>query len=121
MEREDSTSNIPLLPAAEEIINRYNHTECIKEGLVLRVKSNQKMNEYLKEIGDICEINNRMTFHLARHTFATSVTLSNKVPIETVSPMLAHAKITTTQEYAQVLDDKVSNDMNALRLKYAKP
>lgn len=121
MEREDSTSNIPLLPAAEEIVNRYhNHPECVMEGLALPVKSNQKMNEYLKEIGDLCEVNNKMTFHLARHTFATTVTLSNKVPIETVSRMLAHAKITTTQEYAQVLDDKVSNDMNALRLKYSK-
>jgi site-specific recombinase XerD len=94
MEREDSTSNIPLLPIAEAIVKRYqNDLLCMEKGVVFPVQSNQKMNEYLKEIADLCDIRVPLTFHIARHTFATTVTLSNKVPIETVSKMLAHQKI----------------------------
>lgn len=120
-EKDESSSNIPLLPAAEEIINLYwQDTHCIENGLVLPVSSNQKMNDYLKEIAEICGIQKRISFHLARHTFATTVTLANRIPIETVSKLLAHQKITTTQEYAQVLDDKVSQDMSTLRHKYNK-
>lgn len=119
-ERNDSASNIPLLPAAEAIVNKYsNDPMCIEKGLVLPVRSNQKMNEYLKEIADLCEIKIPLTFHIARHTFATTVTLSNKVPIETVSKLLAHQKIATTQEYAQILDHKISDDMSILREKFA--
>jgi len=119
MEKNDSSSNIPLLPVAEKILSRYkNDPVCIEKGVVLPVRSNQKMNEYLKEIADLCGITIKMTFHIARHTFATTVTLSNKVPIETVSKMLAHQKIATTQEYAQILDSKISDDMNGLREKF---
>jgi site-specific recombinase XerD len=119
-ERNDSASNIPLLPAAEAIVNKYsNDPMCVEKGLVLPVRSNQKMNEYLKEIADLCEIKIPLTFHIARHTFATTVTLSNKVPIETVSKLLAHQKIATTQEYAQILDHKISDDMSILREKFA--
>lgn len=119
--KHDSQSNIPLLPAAEAIIRRYADVpECINAGLVLPVKSNQKTNEYLKEIADLCGIQTNLTFHIARHTFATTVTLANKVPIETVSRMLAHQKLSTTQEYAQVLDNKVSLDMSSLRKKYGR-
>lgn len=120
MERNDSSSNIPLLPAAESIINRYrNDPYCIEKGFALPVRSNQKMNEYIKEIADLCEIRIPLTFHIARHTFATTVTLSNKVPIETVSKMLAHQRIATTQDYAQVFDNKISDDMSALREKFS--
>lgn len=73
----------------------------------------------LKEIADMCKINKHLTFHLARHTFATTVTLSNGVPIETVSKMLGHVNIKTTQHYAKTLDVKVSHDMAALKKKYA--
>ena len=76
------------------------------------------MNSYLKEIADVCEINKELTFHIARHTFATTVTLSNGVPIESVSKMLGHKKLQTTQHYAKILDKKVSNDMHALRKKF---
>lgn len=115
-----STSRIPLLPMAEEIVSRYrNDPRCVVEGIVLPVRSNQKMNEYLKEIADLCGISKKLTYHIARHTFATTVTLANRVPIETVSKMLAHQKISTTQDYAKILDNKVSDDMSALRLKYA--
>lgn len=115
----DSASNIPLLPIAEAIVNKYsNDPHWIVKGLVLPVRSNQKMNEYLKEIADLCEIKIPLTFHIARHTFATTVTLSNKVPIETVSKLLAHQKIATTQGYVQVLDHKISDDMCMLREKF---
>ena len=73
--------------------------------------SNQKMNAYLKEIADLCGIEKELTYHCARHTFATTVTLSNGIPIESVSKMLGHKKIQTTQHYAKILDKKVSVDM----------
>jgi site-specific recombinase XerD len=79
------------------------------------VISNQKLNSYLKEVADLCGIKKHLTFHLARHTFATSVTLSNGVPIETVSKMLGHTTIRTTQIYAKVVEQKVSQDMANLR------
>jgi site-specific recombinase XerD len=82
---------------------------------IITVLSNQKMNSYLKEIADACGISKILTFHIARHTFATTVTLSNGVPIETVSKMLGHKNIRTTQHYAKILDIKVSEDMKALR------
>jgi site-specific recombinase XerD len=69
------------------------------------------MNSYLKEIADVCGITKELTFHIARHTFATTVTLNNGVPIETVSKMLGHSNLKTTQHYAKLLDSKVSEDM----------
>jgi integrase len=118
-QKTDSASNIPLLPLAEAIVNKYsNDPVCMEKGLVLPVRSNQKMNKYLKEIADLFEIKIPLTFHIARHTFATTVTLSNRVPIETVSKLLAHQKIATAKEYAQVLDHKISDDMNTLREKF---
>jgi integrase len=101
-ERHDSFSNIPLLPVAEAVLKKYvNDSYCTASGFALPVRSNQKTNEYLKEIADLCSITKRLTFHLARHTFATTITLANKVPIETVSKMLAHSTIAMTQQYAQ--------------------
>jgi site-specific recombinase XerD len=119
-QKTDTSSRIPLLPVTLKILDRYkDHPQCENEGLVLPVLSNQKMNAYVKEIADICKINKHLTFHLARHTFATTVTLSNGVPIETVSKMLGHTNIKTTQHYAKTLDVKVSQDMAALKKKYA--
>jgi site-specific recombinase XerD len=77
------------------------------------------MNAYLKEIADLCGITKKMTTHIARHTFATTVTLTNGVPIETVSKMLGHRNLKTTQHYAKILDRKVSEDMGQLRAKMA--
>lgn len=117
----DVRSNVSLLPQALAIIKKYErHEECLVKGRLLPVKSNQKMNAYLKEIADLCGIEKNMTMHIARHTFATTVTLANGVPIETVSKMLGHTKITTTQIYAKVLEDKISSDMQALKLKLLK-
>lgn len=114
----DVRSNIPILSIPQIIINKYKeYQELSDTELILPVLSNQKMNAYLKEIGDLCEINKNLTFHLARHTFATTVTLTNGVPIESVSKMLGHKSLKTTQHYAKILDKKVSEDMNALRLK----
>ena len=111
-------SNIPLLPLAQQIIEKYKGHIIVKSGhKLLPVLSNQKMNAYLKEIADICEINKNLTFHLARHTFATTVTLTNGVPIESVSKMLGHKSLKTTQHYAKILDRKVSEDMSILKKK----
>lgn len=119
-QKTDTSSRIPLLPVALEILNRYqDHPQCENQGLLLPVLSNQKMNAYLKEIADLSDVFKHLTFHLARHTFATTVTLSNNVPIETVSKMLGHTNIKTTQHYAKILDLKVSQDMAALKQKYA--
>tara|TARA_R110001583_G_scaffold195292_1_gene371528 strand:+ start:254 stop:1537 length:1284 start_codon:yes stop_codon:yes gene_type:complete len=114
----DTRSNIPILSIPQAIIDKYEaHQESLDTELLLPVLSNQKMNAYLKEIADLCKINKNLTFHLARHTFATTVTLTNGVPIESVSKMLGHKSLRTTQHYAKIIDKKVSEDMNALRLK----
>lgn len=109
-------SNVPLLPLAAAIIDKY-ASEASRTSRLLPVITNIKTNAYLKEIADICGIKKNLTFHMARHTFATTVTLSNGVPIETVSKILGHAKITTTQIYAKVLENKVSSDMMILERK----
>ena len=111
---------IPLLDKAESIIEKYieNPITIISETL-LPVLTNEKINLYLKEIADAIGIKKNLTFHMARHTFATTVTLSNGVPIETVSKLLGHTKLATTQIYARVLDNKISADISLLRKKLA--
>lgn len=109
-------ASIPILKDAQEILDTYeNHPKCVNEMTVLPVFSNQKMNEYLKEIGELCEIDFDMTFHTARHTFATTVTLNNGVPLETVSKMLGHTNIRMTQHYAKIQDKKIGRDMFELK------
>jgi site-specific recombinase XerD len=108
----ENKSNVPLLPPAIAILKKYEaNKECIYTGKLLPVKSNQKMNAYLKEVATLCKIKKPLTFHVARHTFATTVTLTNGVPIESVSTMLGHKSIRTTQIYAKVVEKKVSEDM----------
>lgn len=110
--------SVPLLPVAIEIIEKYqDHPHCVKYNKLLPVNSNQKYNAYLSEIATICNIKKHLTSHIARHTFATTVTLANGVPIETVSSMLGHTSIRTTQIYAKVVEKKVSEDMQLLRAK----
>jgi integrase len=107
---------VPLLPKALELIEQYKQDQrALTVGRVFPTISNQKLNGYLKEIADLCGIEKKLTFHLARHTFATTVTLTNGVPIETVSKMLGHTSIRTTQIYAKVIESKVSLDMNSLK------
>jgi site-specific recombinase XerD len=111
-QKTDVQSNIPLLDVPRRILEKYKGT--LPNGMVLPVPSNQKMNAYLKEIGDLCGIGKNLTFHLARHTFATTTTLAKGVPIETVSKMLGHTNIKTTQIYARITDNKISHDMAVL-------
>ena len=118
-QKTESASKIPILPVTQMIIDKYeNHPQCHNESKLLPILSNQKMNAYLKEIAAICEIEKELTFHIARHTFATTVTLTNGVPIESVSKMLGHKNLRTTQHYAKVLDRKVSEDMKLLKDKF---
>jgi len=118
-QKTDIPTRVPLLPMAIELMRKYeHHPRCSNTGLIFPVPSNQKVNEYLKEIAELCGIKKTaLTFHIARHTFATTVTLANDVPIESVSAMLGHANIKTTQEYAKVLNMKLSKDMLLLKHK----
>jgi len=112
--------HIPLLPMAVELLNKYaTHHYCIEKSLCLPVMSNQKMNAYLKEIADVCGINKELSTHTARHTFATTVTLKNKVSIEVVSKMLGHSSINMTKKYARVVDDLIKTDMDKIMNKYS--
>lgn len=113
-EKTEVSSHIPLLPMAANILDKYKD-EC-KDGHLLPIPSNQKMNSYLKEIADFCDIQKRLTCHLGRHTFAT-MTLSKGVPIESVSHMLGHTNIKTTQIYARITAKKIEHDMEAFASK----
>ena len=116
---------VPLLPQAKDIVDKYqDHPLAQANEKVLPVYTNQKTNSYLKEIASLCEISKNLTFHLARHTFATTVTLANGVPIESVSKMLGHTSLRTTgrrpgQIYAKVVEQKLSEDMDRLKDKLA--
>ncbi len=115
-EKTDNPVRIPVLPNAMDIINKYKtDPKAIVYNRLFPPISNQKLNSYLKEIADLCQISKNFTFHLARHTFATTVTLTNGVPIESVSKMLGHSKISTTQIYAKVVEKKLGEDMQKLR------
>lgn len=115
-QKTDNPETVPLLPVAEEILSKYSdHPYCKVHNRLLPVNSNQRYNSYLKEIAAICGINKELTTHIARHTFATTVTLENDVPLETVSKLLGHKSIRTTQIYARITQRKISNNMEALR------
>lgn len=102
--------HIPILKPAKEILDKYASLPH-KDGKLLPVLSNQKMNAYLKEIAGIVGIGKDLTTHLARHTFATTVTLANQVSIENVSKMLGHSSIRMTQHYARILDASIEHEM----------
>ncbi len=109
---------IPVLPVAKFILEKYQNTFQYKvKGLLLPVLTNQKMNSYLKELADICGVNKELTMHIARHSFATTVTLTNGVPIESVSKMLGHTNLKATQIYAKVVEKKIATDMEVLQEK----
>jgi site-specific recombinase XerD len=114
----DIPVRVPLLPPAMAIIEKYkNNPRVLESGRLLPVYANQVLNNYLKEIADFCGIEKPLSFHIARHTFATTVTLTNGVPIETVSKLLGHTSIKTTQIYAKVIEQKVSDDIRLLKSK----
>jgi site-specific recombinase XerD len=111
--------HVPLLPPALKIIKKYErHPECINKGVLLPVPSNQKMNAYLKEIADLMGIEKHLSTHTARHTFATTVTLSNQVSMEVVSKMLGHSNVNMTKRYARIVDDLISKDMAKVKTKF---
>lgn len=111
-------STIPLLDIPKMIAEKYrNHPKAVAKNLVIPVISNQRMNSYLNEIADLAKISKHLTTHIARHTFAT-MSLNNHVPIETISKMLGHSDIATTQIYARMLDHTISEDMERMRAKF---
>lgn len=111
--------NIPLLSQAIVILKRYeSHPICIDKNVLFPVLSNQKMNSYLKEIADICGINKNLTSHIARHSFASSVTLANGVSLEVVSKMLGHSSLLSTKVYAKMVDSRVSDEMKSLENRF---
>ncbi|WP_317046555.1 site-specific integrase [Nonlabens agnitus] len=113
-----SSVKVPLLGKAEDLIAKYQGHPMIEvTRSLLPIITNEKLNVYLKEVAHYVGIKKNLTFHMARHTFATTITLSNGVPIETVSKLLGHSKIATTQIYARVLENKISDDMTALKSK----
>ena len=117
-QKTDISGRVPILPIVERIITRYSSFQKIRNSpYLLPVPSNQKLNAYLKKLADICGITTKITFHIARHTFATTVTLENGVPIDSVSKMLGHRSIKTTQIYARVTDKKISDDTKELHQK----
>ncbi|EGF55826.1 site-specific integrase [Bacteroides fluxus] len=108
--------NIPLLDIPLEILRKYaDYPASKKKGVLLPVPCNQKMNSYLKEIANLCQIKKNLTTHRARHSYATSVCLANGVSIENVTKMLGHSNIKMTQHYARVLDSSILKDMNNVR------
>ena len=104
--------DVPLLEVPLQILAKYEGYNA--NGKLLPIPTNQKCNDYLKEIAALCGIEKRLTFHLARHTFATTVTLTNGVPIESVSKMLGHRSLKTTQVYAKIVHNKLAEDMSKL-------
>lgn len=109
---------IPLLPQSMEILDKYINQN--NSGKIFPMLSNQKTNAYLKELADICGIKKKLTYHVARHSFAVTICLENGIPIETLSKILGHTNLRVTQAYAKITHKKVMNDMQALkdRLEY---
>jgi len=109
---------VPLLPQAIKIIERYwEDIRSIEQETLFPYVSNRTINEKLKVIGELCGFTAFLHFKKARHTFGTTVTLCNNVPLETVSKMMGHKKLATTQIYARVIEKKVSSDMKELKEK----
>ena len=114
-------SEIPLLPPAQEILDKYSSNPLLeRSGKILPMLSNQKLNAYLLEVADLAGIGKKITMHVARHTFATTVTLANGVSLESVSQMLGHSSIKMTQKYAKIQKVKVSKEMTPLFEVYKK-
>ncbi|MDP3445004.1 MAG: site-specific integrase, partial [Ignavibacteria bacterium] len=110
---------VPLLEPAVRILEKYeDNIICLTSGKLLPVLSNQKMNAYLKEIADLAGINKHLSTHTARHTFATTVTLSNQVSMKVVSKMLGHSSLKMTEKYARVVDELIEKDMRKVMMKF---
>lgn len=120
-QKSKSETDIPLLPKAIEIMDRYkDHPLCIQRGTVLPVKTNQKMNEYLKEIAVLCGLEDTLNTHKARRTFGSTVTLKNGVPLHIVKEMMGHYSVKQTEEYAITEQESVSIEMQQLKEKLSR-
>lgn len=111
-QKTNQSAHIPLLEVARNIIEKYsNNPYCMKHNVILPIDSNQKYNAYLKEIADLARIEKNLVSHMARHTFATTVTLANNISMESVSRMLGHSDIKMTKHYAKILDKTIETEM----------
>jgi len=120
-QKTNSTTNVPLLPQALQIIEKYkDHPLCVQRGTVLPVSSNQKMNEYLKEIAILCGFPFTLNTHMARRTFGSTVTLNNNVPINVVKELLGHASVKQTEAYAITEQATIGREMSLLNKKLNK-
>lgn len=120
-QKTNSTTNVPLLPQALKIIEKYkDHPLCVQRGTVLPVSSNQKMNEYLKEIAILCGFPFTLNTHMARRTFGSTVTLNNNVPINVVKELLGHASVKQTEAYAITEQATIGREMSLLNKKLNK-
>lgn len=120
-QKTDSKTDIPLLPKAIDIMEKYkDHPLCVSRGAVLPVKSNQKMNEYLKEIAILCDLDSTLNTHKARRTFGSTVTLKNGVPIHVVKELMGHHSVKQTEEYAITEQESIGAEMNQLKEKLSK-
>jgi len=120
-QKTNSTTNVPLLPQALKIIEKYkDHPLCLQRGTVLPVSSNQKMNEYLKEIAILCGFPFTLNTHMARRTFGSTVTLNNNVPINVVKEMLGHSSVKQTEAYAITEQATIGREMSLLNKKLNK-
>jgi site-specific recombinase XerD len=114
-------SDIVAIPPVIRIINKYiDDPRCVNDKRLLPNYSNQKMNEYLKEIGELAGLKKKLTWYVSRHTFGTTVCLDNNIPLEHVSKMMGHKKITQTQHYAKLLDGSIKKQANKLKEIYSK-
>jgi site-specific recombinase XerD len=114
-QKTEERSIIPLLDVPKSILKKYaEHPKCIATKKLLPVPANQKMNQYLKLIAMYAGIGQRLTTHLARHTFATTIALKNGVPITTVQSALGHSSSRTTQIYAEMTAELMGKDMSTL-------
>lgn len=112
-QKTNNMCNIPLLQIPQNLLEKYKDDKnCLLTGQLLPVPTNQKFNAYLKELADLCEIDKRLTSHVARHSFSTSVALANRVSMENVAKMLGHSSTRMTQHYARVLDQSIAEDMD---------
>ncbi|OCB74017.1 site-specific integrase [Flavobacterium crassostreae] len=108
-------TNVLVIPPLQRIIDKYkDDPECLEENRLVPNRSNSNMNAYLKEIADLCGICKNLTWYVGRHTFATTVALANNIPMEVISQIMGHKRITQTQHYAKLLDDTVKQHMKIL-------
>jgi integrase len=113
-------TSIPVLPSLQKILDKYKKDpECEEFNRLIPNRSNSNMNAYLKEIADLCGIKKNLTWYVGRHTFATTVALANKIPLEVISQIMGHKRVTQTQHYAKLMDGSVKSHMKKIHDKFS--